>query len=373
MARASGSSDYSGAGYWAVQIGVSALLAVLGLGGGVFILIDSGNPDSASSTDAGAGAIVLLVGVVFLLLLVWLVVGFASQSRQRRAVYAWAIMQDYVARNPGSRPVRPGRAVRGDLVSLATAAQARDGRLSYEEVLRLQMLRPEVPYPGNLEALRRASEAPVRVPVRAEDRERLRTECAVDDAEAGARLGASGLGRRSAARTAAIATRAVGWGAIAAFLLSAVLGSAPPMISLFLALLALWCLLRLLTGILQDARNRKGRAVAETWRSDPERAARGLPAPFAEFFRAPLGAWWMRLLTPMMLLGVCFLIGGAANIARTADPVERGVFIGMACGAAALFLASIALRVLQAKRAETDRARLTEYRGARAMLEVEAS
>lgn len=361
----SASQKYTGIGYWVVQIGFSALLAALGLFGGIFILIDSGRPDSTGSAGSGEGAIVLLVGIVFLALLVWLVAGFVSQSRQQRAVYAWAIMQEYVARGPGTRPMTPGRTVTGDVASMAVAARARDGELSYEEVLRLQALRPEVPYPGDLEALRRRSaggSAPETLSS-AEERERLRSEWQADDAEALAHLESAGLARPGAARTAVLLARCAGWAALAAFLVSAWLRSPTAAMSTFLTLAGLWCVLRLLSGILQDARTRRGRAIAETWRSDAARAARGLPAPFTEFFRAPLGAWWRRLLTPMAVFGVFFLIGGLANIERGG---ERGVFLGMACVAAVLLLASIGLRIVAAKRASADRERLAAYRGARA-------
>ncbi|PIJ10754.1 hypothetical protein BMH32_08400, partial [Leucobacter sp. OLJS4] len=79
------SRTYTGVGYWAVQIGFSALLATLGLFGGIFILLESGRPNPTGSAGTGEGAIVLLVGIVFLVLLVWLVLGFLSQSRQQRA------------------------------------------------------------------------------------------------------------------------------------------------------------------------------------------------------------------------------------------------------------------------------------------------
>lgn len=363
---------YTGAGYWAVQIGFSALLAALGLFGGTYILLESGDPDPTGSAGTGEGAIVLLVGIVFLVLLVWLVTEFVSQSRQQRAVYAWAIMQEYVARDPGTRPLTPGRTVTGDIASMAIAAQARDGELNYEDVLRLQALRPEVPYPGDLEALRRRSASASasgsgsasQCSVNAEERERIRAEWAADDADALARLEAAGLTRPGAASTTVLAARAVGWAALAAFAVSVWLQSPDAATSVFLALAGLWCMLRLLSGILQDARTRRGRAIAEAWRSDAARAARGLPVPFAEFFGTPLGAWWRRLLTPMTLFGIFFLIGGLANVERGG---ERGVFLGMAGVAAVLLFASIGLRIVAAKRAAADRERLAAYRGRRAM------
>ena len=359
------SSKYSGLGYWITQFAFSAVLAVLGLGGGIYILIDSGHANSTSSTGVGEGVIVFLVGVVFLLLLVWLVVSFVAQSRQQRAVYAWAIMQDYVSRNPGARPVRPGRAVRGDIVSMATAARARDGVLSYEEVLRLQALRPDVPYPGDLEELRRASAVTRGDSLDPRERERRRAQWAADDTDASARLRAAGLGGPGHVRTLRLVTRIVGWAAVGVFLLSAWLQSPAPVMTTFLVLLGLWCALRLATGIVQDARTRRGRAVAQVWLTDAGASHRGLPAPFVEFFSVSLGAWWMRLLTPMMLIGVFFIIGGAANISRAGDDVERGVFVGMASVSAALFFASIALRIIAARRSAADRTHLRALRRGR--------
>ncbi len=360
-----GSPKYSGLGYWITQFAFSAVLAILGLAGGIYILIDSGNPDSTSSTGAGEGAIVLLVGVVFLLLLIWLVVSFVAQSRQQRAVYAWAIMQDYVSRNPGARPVRPGRAVRGDNATLATAAPARPGKNSYEEVLRLQALRPDVPYPGDLEALQQASAATPGITLDPQERERRRAAWAADDAEARARLEAAGLGQPGPVRTIRIVTRVVGWAAVAVFLLSAWLQSPAPVMTTYLALIGLWVALRLVTGIVQDRRTRRGRALAHAWLTEAGASHRGLPTPFIEFFSVSLGAWWMRLLTPMMVLGVFFIIGGAANIGRAGDSVERDVFVGMACVAALLFFASIALRIVAARRSAADRTLLRALRRGR--------
>jgi len=365
------SQKYSGLGYWIGQFAFSALLAILGLAGGVYMLIDSGSENPSSSTGVGEGAIVLLVGIVFLLLLIWLIVSFVAQSRQQRAVYAWAIMQDYVSRNPGARAARPGRAVRGDIASMATAARARDGALSYEEVLRLQALRPEVPYPGDLEALRLAAAAPSQIPDTPQDRERRRAEWAADDGDARARLDAAGLGRPGLVRRVRLVTRVVGWAAVAVFLASAWLKSPAPATTTFLVLLGLWCVLRLVTGLLQDARTRRGRALAHAWLSDAEKSDRGLPTPFDEFFETSFGAWWIRLLTPMALLGVFFLLGGLANIGRASDPVERVVFVGMACAAAGFFFASIALRIVAARRAAVDRDRLRTYRRGREALSSE--
>ncbi|MFE7113752.1 hypothetical protein ACFU98_47490 [Streptomyces sp. NPDC057575] len=117
-----------------------------------------------------------------------------------------------------------------------------------------------------------------------------------------------------------------------------------------MALIGLWCGLRLITGILQDARIRKGSTLVESWRSDPERRQFGLPAPYAEFVRIPLGSWWMRLLTPATVLGLLFLMGGAANIGSATASDERRFFIGLAVAAAALLLSSIMLRLVVGRR-----------------------
>ena len=373
------SKRYSGLGYWVVQIGFSAILALLGLVGGVYILIDNGDGVPSGSAGTGEGVMVPLVGIVFLMLLVWLIASFVSQSREERARYAWAIMQDYTARDPGRRPMTPGRTVAGDLASMANAAQLRDGELTYEEVLRLQALRPEVPYPGDIDALRRAGDRetdangagePASL-ISAEDRARRLAQWDADDAEARVRLEAARLAPRGAAHVVRRATTAVGWAAIASFLLSIWIDA--PGIGAFMALVAVWCVLRLITGFLQDARTRRALALAAEWRTDADRAGRGLPTPYAELLREPLGAWWMRLLTPMMLLGIFFIIGGAANIGGAGDPVERGVFIGMATASGALFLASIALRLVAAKRSATQERLLSAYRGPRAVEDLRRS
>ncbi|MFF4082689.1 hypothetical protein ACFYZN_25245 [Streptomyces sp. NPDC001777] len=358
--------SYTGRGYWAVQIGFSALLALLGLGGGVLVLIEVSRPGSTSSAGVGDGAMMLVVGVVFSLLLIWLVTALIRQSRRQRAIYAWTIMQDYAARNPGLRPLRPGKTVASDLATMETATRASDGTLSLEEVLRLQALRPEVPYPGDLGALRRKSAEQAAALLSPEEREQLRAQWDADDAEARARLNDAGILHPRTEQIVRRAGTVAGWAAIACFLLGIwtkleALGTGTAM-----ALVGLWCGLRLITGILQDARIRKGSTLVESWRSDPERRQFGLPAPYAEFVRTPLGSWWMRLLTPATVLGLLLLMGGAANIGSATASDERRFFIGLAVVAAALLLSSIMLRLVVGRRSAGAHDLLSELQGPRA-------
>jgi len=358
-------TKYTDFGYWAVQIGFSGLLALLGLGGGVYVLVDASRPDSTNSAGVGGGIMLILTGVVFLLLLIWLVVLMTSSSREQRAIYAWAIMQEHAARNPGARPLRPASTVAADVASMDVATRARNGALSLDEVLRLQALRPEVPYPGDLDALRRASAARAASLLTPEQRDQRRAQWAADDDEARSWLHNAGLSTPRAERFVRPAGTVAGWAALACFLLF--VGTRLPVfgIGTVMALVGVWCALRLATGILQDSRIRKGKVLVEAWRSDPERARRGLPAPFADYVRTSLGAWWMRLLTPATVIGLFLLIGGASNIGGSSEPDERGFFVGFTGLAATLFLASIVLRLVAGRRSAADHDRFSAYQGPR--------
>jgi hypothetical protein len=79
-----------------------------------------------------------------LVCLIWLVRQVVGKSKQQKAIYAWAIMQQQSIRPTGEA------AVASDVVAMLAAARARDGRLSRTQLERLQALRPEVPYPGTL-------------------------------------------------------------------------------------------------------------------------------------------------------------------------------------------------------------------------------
>lgn len=124
----------SGSRYWAVQIGVSAFFAVVCLGAGAFLVFQTDEP--------GRGVILGCVGLMFVALLVWLVVKMMSSTREQRAIYAWAIMQQ----EPTNRFGPSGN----DVVSLHVAELAREGKLPDKDLLELQALRPENPYPGTL-------------------------------------------------------------------------------------------------------------------------------------------------------------------------------------------------------------------------------
>jgi hypothetical protein len=123
-------------GYWATQITVCAVFAVSGIVGGPFVMVYSDDP--------GYGLIFFLGGVLFLVCLIWLIRQIVGKTKQQKAIYAWAIMQQQSIRPTGDA------AVASDMVAMLTASRARDGKSSRAELERLQALRPDVPYPGTL-------------------------------------------------------------------------------------------------------------------------------------------------------------------------------------------------------------------------------
>lgn len=346
MTPPGGSRDaerYTGRGYWAAQLIMSGLLAILGIGGGIVIVATDGS--AATPTEPGTIMLVFLTGVVFLALFVWLLAQLIGSSREERAVQAWAIMQQHSA-SPRSGVATPA-AVRRDLASLDTAQRARNGRLSPAEIRRLQELRPDVPYPGTLPAEPR--------PVSAHER----AARDADDAEASALVGASLDGPRLVARALTIGTRVAGAGALALVALSGTLG-----VDLFLWCLLLWVALRLGRGIAEDAVLARGRRIATAWTADPARAARGLPTPLHAFVGTPRGAWWSRLAWPAEVLGAILLLGGVANLADAGD--ERASFVRMAWTGAALLLLGILLWIARERAGAAARRRLRTARGPRA-------
>ncbi|WP_285725102.1 hypothetical protein [Psychromicrobium xiongbiense] len=357
---------YSGGGYWTVQIGFSALIALACLTGGIYILVEASRPGTTTSASIGDGAMMLVIGVAFLLLLVWLLVTLASSSHEQRAVYAWAIMQDYASRHPGVRVMRPTLTVSDDVASLQVAEQARSGSLSLEDVLRLQALRPEVPYPGNLAALRQRNAEQEAALLSAEKREQRRLWWTADDNQATALLHSVGLDGPGPERVVRRIGTATGWAAVACFLLWVATRQDVFGIGTMLALGGLWCLLRLISGILRDARTRTGRSLISQWSADAGRVQRGLPAPFNNLVRTPLGGWWMRLLTPATVIGLFFLIGAAANIGAADSSDQRDFFIGFAAMAAVLLFAAIALRFVASRRSARAHELLVKYQGPRA-------
>lgn len=124
-----GKRSYTGNGYWNIQILISAVVATLLVDLGVFIL-------GSDAEEKGAGLLYVLIGLGFLLVLRWLVRTYTRLRPSERAVYAWAVMQQY----------RLG--ARNDASTMRIAAAARDGLLSRADIERLQERRPRVPYPG---------------------------------------------------------------------------------------------------------------------------------------------------------------------------------------------------------------------------------
>jgi hypothetical protein len=125
--------QYKGTGYWVTQIGVLAFFALLCPAGGVFVLM-------SNSEDNGGGVMMILIGIVFLVVLIGMIRKFAITTREQRAVYAWAIMQQHSTH----------ASARADVAAMGVAAKAREGELSRAEIEWLQALSPDVPYPGQL-------------------------------------------------------------------------------------------------------------------------------------------------------------------------------------------------------------------------------
>ena len=132
MGRSSGTDR----GYWATQIIVCAIGAVFGLVVGPYVM--------ATSDDPGYGLIFFVMGLAFLLSLIWLIRQIVGKTKMQKAVYAWAIMQQQTIRARGDG------AVASDVAAMITATRARDGKLTLREVERLQAMRPDVPFPGTL-------------------------------------------------------------------------------------------------------------------------------------------------------------------------------------------------------------------------------
>jgi membrane-bound ClpP family serine protease len=128
-------STQSGNGYWVTQIAVCgfAALAAPVLGIVLFIL----EPD-----EPGMGVMLILTGMLFLGCLIWLVRSYRRMSTVQRAIYAWAITQQH-----GSSP---RRGLTSDAAVMASAAKAKNGELTRDELLALAALRPENPYPGTM-------------------------------------------------------------------------------------------------------------------------------------------------------------------------------------------------------------------------------
>lgn len=144
-------SPYKGTGYWVSQLLVSAFFMVAGTAGGLFIMFAPDcwlNTRTCAPDGRGEGVILLLVGLAFGITFFVMLRAHRRMSKEQRAVYAWAIMQQHATRTDG-HPANPG-AVRNDVAIMDVAARAKRGDLSVAEIRRLQALRPDVPYPGSL-------------------------------------------------------------------------------------------------------------------------------------------------------------------------------------------------------------------------------
>jgi hypothetical protein len=144
-------SPYKGTGYWVSQLLISGFFLLAGTAGGLFILFAPDcwlNTRTCAPDGRGEGVMLLLVGIVFGIMFFAMLRAWRRMSKEQRAVYAWAIMQQHATRTDG-HPVNPRAAV-NDLAIMGVAARAKRGDLSIAEIRRLQELRPDVPYPGSL-------------------------------------------------------------------------------------------------------------------------------------------------------------------------------------------------------------------------------
>ncbi|QDP98202.1 hypothetical protein FOE78_21905 [Microlunatus elymi] len=143
---------YRGTGYWVLQIGACAVIGLACLAAGGFLLFAPDSvtcPAGGCDDNAGGGLLVLLIGIGLIITMVVVIRLFVRSTKEQRAVYAWAIMQQYWADGPAG-PLNVPTGVAQDARTLQVAAQARRGELSRKEIDRLQALRPDVPYPGRL-------------------------------------------------------------------------------------------------------------------------------------------------------------------------------------------------------------------------------
>ncbi|WGW12937.1 hypothetical protein LWF01_03955 [Saxibacter everestensis] len=145
--------SYKGTGYWTTQIAFCALMTLLGFIGGGFLLFEA-NADGGKHAEPGRGLMLILIGIAFLITLIWLIVQIASSTKEQRAVYAWAIMQQHSQNIHDGRPENSPRAVTDDIVAMNVATKARKGELTRAQIEHLQSLRPEIPYPGRLPDVR---------------------------------------------------------------------------------------------------------------------------------------------------------------------------------------------------------------------------
>jgi hypothetical protein len=126
----------SGNGYWATQIGASALFGFGGvIGGPVGMALDKEEP--------GRWLIVTLMGIAFVIVFFGLVRKYRSSSKKQRAVYAWALEQQNGALQTDG--FNPGN----DVAAMAVAQRAMEGKLTPAELERLQAMRPNSIYPGD--------------------------------------------------------------------------------------------------------------------------------------------------------------------------------------------------------------------------------
>ena len=129
------SATSAGNRYWAIQFGAAIA--------GLVLLPIFGIALSISSREyRGLGVIMVLCALPFVALLVWVGRQYRAYPPEQRLIYGWAVMQQ-------TRPVWWVRA-RPQLRIMATARRARDGKMSRQELLYLQSLKPKNPYPGIL-------------------------------------------------------------------------------------------------------------------------------------------------------------------------------------------------------------------------------
>lgn len=141
---------YKGTGYWVVQLLACLVFFVLSLAAALFLMLaplEVLSP-TAKPREYGIVMLLLVIALVFAVTFAVMLRRYLRMSKEQRAVYAWAVMQQHGSRRD-AHPVNPAAAV-NDIAILSTAKRARNGELTASEIRELQALRPDVPYPGAL-------------------------------------------------------------------------------------------------------------------------------------------------------------------------------------------------------------------------------
>jgi hypothetical protein len=115
--------------YWVNQMVISGVAAVLLFAYGVLVMMFGGK-------DRGLGLFAILGSFALVATFVWVVRAYRRMSAPQRAIYAWAIMQQYSAGLPR-------------VSTMSIANRAKDGTLRPDELQWLIDLDRSKPYPGD--------------------------------------------------------------------------------------------------------------------------------------------------------------------------------------------------------------------------------